>query len=499
MTSKEFFPIIVRCKRFQFMLLCHPRAIHIFTDHKNLIYMLKPEWSPKLTTSKRLKGWSLLLQNQDMIVHHVQGEKNVLADILSRWYGLENQEQMDRKIFDLPSLQPEKLLETEKMVSTKCQDVKNIAVEYEEEVLRKRSAEDVDLELVEKDVVMVKALKALDDYRVSFLNPNSKMANPKLKIEDLKSFQGRLSKEIVDQGLRLNQDGIYCKKGKIFIPKALVCRLLVFNHIVQGHSSITRDLEEMNKFAFEFFTKQQIRVLVKHLRNICMHCQRRPSMFKTTLEVTKLAARSRQMLLADFLFIVKAEYLLVIIDSFTRFTYLKRAVRATANVMMEALLEFRCNFGLEAEFVILTDRGSHFVNSLMTKLQEKLRFSQVFSISYAPWTNGGVEVQNSSILKYVRQFVNEFGVQLKDWRIIIPLVQFVLKSRRMKDKGNVCPFELFLGFTPSVNYFDCNLSLFNKWKELEPNNEVSFLKEVFTMQDEIQRKQMQTRSYIEPH
>ena len=94
-------------------------SIHIFTDHKNLSYKLKPEWNPKLTTSKRLKRWSLSLQNQDVIVHDVQGEENALPDALSRWYSLEGQEQIERKHL-IRQLYIKKLEKNGKMINAKC-------------------------------------------------------------------------------------------------------------------------------------------------------------------------------------------------------------------------------------------------------------------------------------------------------------------------------------------------------------------------------------------
>ena len=78
--------------------------------------------------------------------------------------------------------------------------------------------------------------------------------------------------------------------------------------------------------------------------------------------------------------------------------------------MALALIEFMGNFQLLPEFQIYTDNGSYFVSQLLGIFELRLGFSRNFSIQFAPWTNGTVEIANSKILKIVRALVSEYGL-----------------------------------------------------------------------------------------
>jgi hypothetical protein len=47
-SHKELIPVVKAFTRLHFMLAGHQKIIHLFTDHKNLIYLIKPEWSANI-------------------------------------------------------------------------------------------------------------------------------------------------------------------------------------------------------------------------------------------------------------------------------------------------------------------------------------------------------------------------------------------------------------------------------------------------------------------
>ena len=55
--------------------------ILVCTDHNPLTFMHKMR-----NKNQRLTRWSLLLQEYDVIVKHIKGKDNVIADALSRAY-----------------------------------------------------------------------------------------------------------------------------------------------------------------------------------------------------------------------------------------------------------------------------------------------------------------------------------------------------------------------------------------------------------------------------
>jgi hypothetical protein len=54
----------------------HP--ILVFTDHNPLSFL------HKMSKNQRLTRWSLVLQESDIVIHHIKGTNNVIADALSR-------------------------------------------------------------------------------------------------------------------------------------------------------------------------------------------------------------------------------------------------------------------------------------------------------------------------------------------------------------------------------------------------------------------------------
>ena len=55
------------------------RSFHVYTDHRNLSYILQQE-------SKKILRWKLVLQEFVFLIHHIPGRENLEADILSRLY-----------------------------------------------------------------------------------------------------------------------------------------------------------------------------------------------------------------------------------------------------------------------------------------------------------------------------------------------------------------------------------------------------------------------------
>ena len=55
----------------------HP--ILVFTDHNPLTFIHKMR-----NKNERLTRWSLMLQEYDVIIRHIKGKDNVIADALSR-------------------------------------------------------------------------------------------------------------------------------------------------------------------------------------------------------------------------------------------------------------------------------------------------------------------------------------------------------------------------------------------------------------------------------
>ena len=128
--------------------------------------------------------------------------------------------------------------------------------------------------------------------------------------------------------------------------------------------------------------------MLKRLANRCLHCDRRPKLVRTPLGSAELAKELGEILHSDYLYVNKHGYILTLVDSLSRKTWPKHCERATADNVVDIVLEWRAAFGLRDQFVLVTDNGSHFSNKVMRSLEKKLNYTHRFSVSYSPWTNG---------------------------------------------------------------------------------------------------------------
>ena len=73
-TERELLAIVETLKEFRNILLGH--RINVYTDHKNLTY--------KNFNTERVMRWRLILEEYGPELHYIKGEKNIVADALSR-------------------------------------------------------------------------------------------------------------------------------------------------------------------------------------------------------------------------------------------------------------------------------------------------------------------------------------------------------------------------------------------------------------------------------
>jgi hypothetical protein len=87
--EKECYAIFVALLwEFDYFLL-EGRHFFLLTDHRNLVYMAEPQpdWCENVV-DKLMRRWKkLIIQQYNFGVMHIEGEKNVVADVFSRMIG----------------------------------------------------------------------------------------------------------------------------------------------------------------------------------------------------------------------------------------------------------------------------------------------------------------------------------------------------------------------------------------------------------------------------
>ena len=396
-SQKELYPIIYVFKRLPYLVFGHTTRITVFTDHKNLEHILHPEWVSKSAYIDRLIRWGLLLQNVDLCVRHIAGEENVIADILSRWG--------NRFLPDKP---------TARAASIRVCALRYATIE-----------------------------EAFENEEISFKNP---------------WYMGKWERITSDEILKEQQHALNNPKlahihkpdNKVWIPYTLLPRLVVHNHIAASHPSLTEELHYLKSFSFELPSPLKLEEIVRAYRKRCLHCQRRPQLLRRALNETPMTLIPRKILHADYLYLNKHSYYLVIVDNATRKVFLKHTVSADASTMALAIMEFLGNFQLLDTFTLYTDNGSHFSNELLEKVSAHLTFSRQFSVQYAPWTNGTVEVTNSKLLKIVKTICSEFRIFEKDLHTLTGLLMHVMNNSPSPIKANYTPNQLFMNAPENI-------------------------------------------------
>jgi hypothetical protein len=82
--EKEAFPIITALDKLDHFLK-REDGFELFTDHRNLTYILNPSRDLNKINSDRLHRWASQLMSFRYIIHHITGELNHWPDLLSRW------------------------------------------------------------------------------------------------------------------------------------------------------------------------------------------------------------------------------------------------------------------------------------------------------------------------------------------------------------------------------------------------------------------------------
>ena len=134
-------------------------------------------------------------------------------------------------------------------------------------------------------------------------------------------------------------------------------------------------------------------------------------------------------------------YVIVVIDTFTRFVELYKAPDATAVSAARALLDHIGRYGVPVE--ILTDNGPQYYNDIMDHLSHRLGVTQLFTVPYSHQENGIVERANKEVSRHLRAIILDHRV-MDTWSDSLPLVQRIINSKIHETTG-VAPATLLFG------------------------------------------------------
>lgn len=355
----------------------HPT--HVFTDHRNLLFIFAP-YATEPTIGRhivsKVQRWAMYLSRFEYVIEHIDGKRNICADMLTRWTkGYRNERLSTKSICCL--------------VSTADQVVP--------------SAGDIDW-------------PTRETIRASQQSAGTKPSD---------THEGE------DQILRRND--------RIWIPADdtdMKLRILIASHCgSMGH----RGQEATESVLREDFLWEGMHDDVTSFVRGCLHCiiTRSGEIVPRPLGHALHGEKPNEVLHVDFLYMgqssAQLKYVLIIRDDFSSYVWLWPTPVATAEAAAEALATWVAVFG--AMDWMVSDQGPHFKNQLMHELTEELKGSHHFATAYSPWSNGTVERVCREVLRACRALLHEFRLAPEDWSSVTECMQSVLNQSPLKRLG----------------------------------------------------------------
>jgi transposase InsO family protein len=213
-----------------------------------------------------------------------------------------------------------------------------------------------------------------------------------------------------------------------------------------GHFGIDRSLVLLEELGFE--STSDLRHRVADFISSCAICQ------KTRLRQLPVAAALHTTAVEQPFAVLSVDtigplpvdshsnkYIVVIVDSFTRFVELWPCKDVTARAAAEAVLQVVGRYGVPKE--VRSDQGSQFTAELVADLLTFLQIEHRFSIPYRPQAMGKVERMNQEVMRHLRVLTMQHKAN-SEWSNYIPLVQRIINSTPNRVTG-LAPAQLLYG------------------------------------------------------
>ena len=379
-TEKEALALVWACERFN-LYLYGLQTFDLVTDHEAL-KVIYPRGSKP---SARIERWVLRLQPYNYKVCCVPSRDNI-ADALSR-------------LTTLPA--SEKCRYDDEHVRMVALKAVPVAIKIQE--IESASAEDEELQAVR-----------------DCLSSGNWEKGPRsfVMVRNELTFIG----QVILRGTR------------IVIPKVLRSRVLDLAH--EGHQGIVKMKERLR-------SKVWWPGVDKDAERKCRECYGCQLVTKETIpppvKITRMPERPWQDLALDLLGpMPTGEYLLVLVDYFSRWVEVDIIKSTTSETIIKCLDKQFSRFGVPS--TLRTDNGSNLVSVEMEEYLNEMGIEHRLTTPLWPRANGEVERQNRSLLKAMRVA----HAEKRDWRLELNKYLLAYRSTPHVTTGQ-SPAELLFG------------------------------------------------------
>ena len=253
-----------------------------------------------------------------------------------------------------------------------------------------------------------------------------------------------LAPHTTDEGTVLQSD-----EGKVYVPDDddLRVKIMILAHSgVMGH----RGLQHTRRVVRQHYVWEGMDSDVKAFIQACALClPTSGGKVPVPLASTFHTNICNRLLHLDFLFMAAPRersehgfrYVLVVKDDASGYVWLRPTKTCDARSVVEVLLEWCSVFGV---FEMLnSDGGSHFTATVIGGLTERLAAAHHIVTPYAPFANGTIERENSTVLNCMRAMLVESGVDESEWPYLLPVVQLSCNMLKRERLGWNSPLRMF--------------------------------------------------------
>jgi transposase InsO family protein len=276
----------------------------------------------------------------------------------------------------------------------------------------------------------------------------------------LKGFANRYQELAIhpDSGLlckiEYDENGFGHEKGKfkVCVPLSLIIAIFYQSHAghLQGHHGIQKTIQMIQQYFYFPGLIKWIHALVQD----CIPCNESKNIRKDLqnprlLSPIRQVTETGQTIHIDYKGAISPNskgynYILMIIDAYSRLVYPKATRYADAKTTIQVMENYICTFGIPQ--IIVFDRGTHFINKEFMHWTTNLGIECRPLSGYNPWSNGIVEVQNRLMGTYFRLFVEQ---NPNNWADLVPQWAFSQNTSMISNFG-MTPHEIHFGIKPNV-------------------------------------------------
>jgi transposase InsO family protein len=114
-----------------------------------------------------------------------------------------------------------------------------------------------------------------------------------------------------------------------------------------------------------------------------------------------------------------------------------------AAATVDALMRWFAVFGVVLLWI--SDRGSHFKNEVVRRVQKDLKAKHHFTTANCPWSNGNIESACKQLIRAFRAVLSEQKMYADEWPEVVSMVQSVLNNSLSTRLNKRTPMQVFTG------------------------------------------------------